>query len=489
MGRASAWPGAARWLSKYHAVFLPAGAFLYIVLEPSARRVVAQAGALPGGLAIGLGGVLAGDRLERLARLGVVRVPGGSGGGEARVPASTPWPAAIGGQAAYLFPWIWFGLVALLIRGAEGVPPRGDSKAERFLVCQSVAPAGGVHGGGLRPARPAALDPGRLPGPVPATGPAVGIPLSGKNPRKMGRVSWPWRRRCRSRSRRFLVVEYRTGMLQVGGFAPEGGPDGRHVRLGAGFEMSWGAEGLLDDPNGSSCSAGAGSPAGTWPSPRRDSERAGPVLQPQGRPELRVLEPARGVGRPRRHPGLGRRRPATSRPAITGSSSGSSRWAGSRSRRAGGSIRQVRLYRCVRQLVAFPFLPGDPDPSRSRMAAELAKLDPSTSRRRGWVASGRGSRLKSRGVATPSRIVRTGTLDEYRSDIPDRRVAQRRRGPFPAAARAAGPAVQVPLASIIPPATDGRGRTTRSRTSGATGSKGAWRRCSATTRPSTSPPT
>ena len=48
--------------------------------------------------------------------------------------------------------------------------------------------------------------------------------------------------------------------------------------------------------------------------------------------------------------------------------------------RAGGPIRRVRLYRCVRQVVAFPFLPGDPDPSKARVAAGLDEFDRSTRR-------------------------------------------------------------------------------------------------------------
>ena len=37
-------------------------------------------------------------------------------------------------------------------------------------------------------------------------------------------------------------------------------------------------------------------------------------------------------------------------------------------RRAGGPVRQVRLFRCVNQRVAFPFLPGEPAPSRAAVA-------------------------------------------------------------------------------------------------------------------------
>ena len=36
--------------------------------------------------------------------------------------------------------------------------------------------------------------------------------------------------------------------------------------------------------------------------------------------------------------------------------------------RAGGPVRQIRLFRCVNQLVAFPFLPGEPGPSKAAVA-------------------------------------------------------------------------------------------------------------------------
>ena len=54
-----AWGGAL--LSKYHAVFLPAGALLYLAVEPSARRWLRRPGAVPG-RGDRAAGVLAGDR-------------------------------------------------------------------------------------------------------------------------------------------------------------------------------------------------------------------------------------------------------------------------------------------------------------------------------------------------------------------------------------------------------------------------------------------
>ena len=48
--------------------------------------------------------------------------------------------ASLAGQAGYLFPWIWLPLVALLLRGARRIA-RGDAAAsERFLIAQAVGP-------------------------------------------------------------------------------------------------------------------------------------------------------------------------------------------------------------------------------------------------------------------------------------------------------------------------------------------------------------
>ena len=117
-----AWGGA--MLSKYHAIFLPAGALLYILAEPSARGFCSsRALTWPRRSAW---------RRSRRSSAGTPRTAGrrsrSRGPGDLAKPPSTrpdTLASAIGGQAAYLFPWIWLMLVVLLVQGPPGVPPRG----------------------------------------------------------------------------------------------------------------------------------------------------------------------------------------------------------------------------------------------------------------------------------------------------------------------------------------------------------------------------
>ena len=139
--RTSAWLGVglawgAAMLSKYHAVLLPVGAVLYLVVRPAAAPLPADAGAVPGDGG-GARRVRAGGPLERHARLGLVPVPreavGGLPGVPARVraggdrrPGRLPVPLALGRPGGGPRP---------------AGPPRargGGATAEAFLVCQSV---------------------------------------------------------------------------------------------------------------------------------------------------------------------------------------------------------------------------------------------------------------------------------------------------------------------------------------------------------------
>ena len=86
-------------LSKYHAIFLPAGTVLLLVLHRPLRRWLTRPGPY---LAIGAGpaGLQPGDRLEREQRLGLVPVPGRASGGGARAQARLPgrracWPRRV----------------------------------------------------------------------------------------------------------------------------------------------------------------------------------------------------------------------------------------------------------------------------------------------------------------------------------------------------------------------------------------------------------
>jgi hypothetical protein len=132
-----AWGGA--MLSKYHAVFLPAGAALYVLLDRSRRHWVYRPGpyvAFVLGLAV-FSPVLvwnAGhDWVSFLFQ-----------GGRA-VGSLTPRPdylvLALLAQVAYLFPWVWLPLVIILVRGIRGwMTGENQSGPERLLLCLAVVP-------------------------------------------------------------------------------------------------------------------------------------------------------------------------------------------------------------------------------------------------------------------------------------------------------------------------------------------------------------
>ena len=130
-----AWGGAL--LSKYHAAFLPAGALLYLAVEPSARNWVRRPGpylacvigilvfapviiwnathhwasfAFQGSRAVG-----SGFRLDTLG-------------------------AAIILPAIYLFPWIWARLISVLIGRGRKILDDATPAADKFLVCEAITP-------------------------------------------------------------------------------------------------------------------------------------------------------------------------------------------------------------------------------------------------------------------------------------------------------------------------------------------------------------
>jgi 4-amino-4-deoxy-L-arabinose transferase-like glycosyltransferase len=131
-----AWGGAL--LSKYHAVFLPAGVFLYLVIEPSARRWLMRPGPY---LAVLVGALLFTPVVAWNATHGWVsfvfqgaRAIGQSG---FRIDFLL---AALFLPALYLFPWIWVWLVALLIRKGRPLFRSDTPRVDRFLVTQAVLP-------------------------------------------------------------------------------------------------------------------------------------------------------------------------------------------------------------------------------------------------------------------------------------------------------------------------------------------------------------
>jgi hypothetical protein len=122
-------------LSKYHAVFLPAGAVLYILVTPGARRLLWSPGPYLA-VAIGFAGftpVIAWNAAHGWASF-VFQ------GGRAVARGFHPdgLLASIGGPIVYLLPWIWALLVWPLVtclrrfRSVEGM--------DRLAVCLAVVP-------------------------------------------------------------------------------------------------------------------------------------------------------------------------------------------------------------------------------------------------------------------------------------------------------------------------------------------------------------
>jgi 4-amino-4-deoxy-L-arabinose transferase-like glycosyltransferase len=124
-------------LSKYHAVFLVAGAGIYLIAEPSARKFLLKPGPYLAAL-IGLvvfSPVIYWNATHEWASFAF------QGARAVTKVGFRPdaLAGAIGGQAAYLFPWIWLALLGVLVRvGRDFV--RSATPPERFLICQAVTP-------------------------------------------------------------------------------------------------------------------------------------------------------------------------------------------------------------------------------------------------------------------------------------------------------------------------------------------------------------
>ena len=135
LGVGVAWGGA--MLSKYHAVLLPAGALLHMVFWPQARRCLRKPGPYLAA-AIGLilfAPVIAWNATHDWASFLFQ-------GGRASVSHQLRLDqlgATLGIEALYLFPWLWIGMVGLLVKLIRR-GPRAWDKNESFLMCQA-APA------------------------------------------------------------------------------------------------------------------------------------------------------------------------------------------------------------------------------------------------------------------------------------------------------------------------------------------------------------
>ena len=353
-------------LSKYHAIFLPAGALLYVAVEPAARRVLRQPGPYLAAV-IGLvafSPVIAWNAEHEWASF---LFQGGRAVGGF-------WPrpdflvSAIWGQAAYLFPWIWLVLVMILVRGLRRFRQAGP--ADRFLLCQAILPLAVFTAVAcFRRVLPHWTLVGFL----------SLMPI-------LGQV-WVerWRADPAGTRRRlailgalpiviaaFMAAEYRTGFLQQGGrgtlglVSPKIDPtvdmygwdqvadqlkrrgllDRKDVFL---FTGSWYLSGAL-----AFATRDSGLPVlcynhhdarsfAFWSRPEDWVGRDGLLISVNGResePECYDRF-------------FSRIEPAASFDIF----------------RAGGTVRSIRVFRCIRQTVAFPFVPGEPDPGARAVAS------------------------------------------------------------------------------------------------------------------------
>jgi 4-amino-4-deoxy-L-arabinose transferase-like glycosyltransferase len=131
-----AWGGAL--LSKYHAVFLPMGGLVYLVVTPSARRILRTPGPYLAAL-VGVAmfaPVLAWNAAHHWASFAF------QGGRAVGAMGFRPLAmlAALAGQAAYLLPWIWVPLVIALVVAVHRLVRGEASDAERFFLSQSITP-------------------------------------------------------------------------------------------------------------------------------------------------------------------------------------------------------------------------------------------------------------------------------------------------------------------------------------------------------------
>ena len=130
-----AWGGAL--LSKYHAVLLPAGVLLQAVIHRDSRRVLRMAGPY---LATAIGLSLFAPVVAWNARHGWASFvyQGVRAGGSQGLRLETLFEA-LSGEALYLTPWIWVGLLVSGFRLARQGPRRWGA-SEALLACQA-APA------------------------------------------------------------------------------------------------------------------------------------------------------------------------------------------------------------------------------------------------------------------------------------------------------------------------------------------------------------
>ncbi len=128
-----AWGGAL--LSKYHAAFLPAGALLYVLLTPSARRCLLTVGPY---LAVVIGLISFAPVLIWNAEHGWASFSFQASRAVGLHFRPDSVLMTVGGQALYLFPWIWLALIAVLVGQIRaGIARPG---LERLASCLALVP-------------------------------------------------------------------------------------------------------------------------------------------------------------------------------------------------------------------------------------------------------------------------------------------------------------------------------------------------------------
>jgi 4-amino-4-deoxy-L-arabinose transferase-like glycosyltransferase len=362
-GRTSVWvvvglAWGAALLSKYHAVLLPAGAALYLLARPPARRCLRTPGpylAAAVGLAL-LAPVVAWNAAHGWASFAY---QGGRAGGFHGFRAA-PLLGALVAQALYLTPWIFTGLTAVLIDCARrGL--RGWSDPEAFLVCQAV-PALALFLG-------VATFRGIMPH-WPMIGFVALMPLLGRALAER----WAARpRRCRRRLAALtaapvvvgtlLVVHARTGLFQdgrgrvLGVVPPCADPTVDTIRWGQ-IARQLRRRGLLDEPGTFlftdywrfsaelEMAAGRAAPVACF---HRDARSFTFWSRPEdwvGRDGI-FVRVADGLAEPGDYaPWFTRVEPLGAFPVVRG----------------GVPVQTVRLYRCVRQTAPFMFGYAGPGP-------------------------------------------------------------------------------------------------------------------------------
>jgi 4-amino-4-deoxy-L-arabinose transferase-like glycosyltransferase len=147
-GRASAWLGAGlAWggamLSKYYAALLPAGAVLFLILRPAARRCLATPGPYAA-TAVGLALFAPVIGWNAAHGWGSFLFQGWRAVGSPRLRPDR-LVEAVAAQALFLFPWIWaaaaWALLRLLRRG-----PKVWGEPEAFLASQALPALLAFHG-------------------------------------------------------------------------------------------------------------------------------------------------------------------------------------------------------------------------------------------------------------------------------------------------------------------------------------------------------